>query len=481
MKMKKYDYKDKIIIGVSIFALILILIPLIYIAKYNHSCADDYSYGILTHQTWQDTHSLIEVVKTAISQVKITYQNWQGTFSAVFLMALQPAIFGEQYYWITTVLLIGTFILANMYIFKVILKYYFKCSSKIYFVITSLVLIFSIQFVPYPVESFYWYNGSIYYTFFYSIMLVLIGVVLRLLKEENKKRKIIYFAISTILAIVIGGTNYTTALVCNLIILSILLILIAKKNKDAVYVGMTLLACLISLLISAKAPGNSFRQETMTRTTEIDAIMYSFQYSIIFIKEWTNSSIIWLYVFLIPILLKLGKQINYKYKMPLLFTIATFCIYSAQFTPPIYAQNGVVPARLFNIIYFSMYWFIIMNITYWLGYINNKFNIVENNKNDKYIYILLIILGIITIKFNYKTMNSYIAIKSIQTGEAYQYDNEIKERIKLYEDKDIKDVEVNSLKVKPFLLYNSDISKNADDWMNKAVSDFYNKNSVKRK
>lgn len=479
--MKKYDYKDKIIIGVSIFVLILILIPLIYIAKYNHSCADDYSYGILTHQTWQDTHSLIEVVKTAISQVGITYQNWQGTFSAIFLMALQPAIFGEQYYWITTVLLIGTFILANMYILKVILKDYFKCSSKIYWLITSLILIFSIQFVPYPVESFYWYNGSIYYTFFYSIMLILIGVVLRLLKEENKKRKIIYFTISIILAIIIGGTNYTTALVCNLIILSILLILIVKKNEDSVYVGVVLLACFICLLISVKAPGNNLRQETMKKMTEIDAIMYSFQYAIIFIKEWTNSSIMWLYVFLVPILLKLGKQINYKYKMPILFTITTFCIYSAQFTPPIYAQNGIVPARLFNIIYFSMYWLIIMNITYWLGYINNKFNIVENNKNDKYIYILLIILGIITMKFNYKKMNSYIAIKSIQTGEVYQYDNEIKERIKLYEDEDIKDVEVNSLKVKPYLLYNSDISKNAEDWINKAVSDFYNKNSVKRK
>ena len=122
-----------------------------------------------------------------------------------------------------------------------------------------------------------------------------------------------------------------------------------------------------------------------------------------------------------------------------------------------------------------------MNITYWLGYINNKFNIVENNKNDRYIYILLTVLGIICMIINHKDMNSYIAIKSIQTGEAYQYDSEIKERIELYEDKDIKDVEVNSLNVRPYLLYNSDITKSEDNWMNKAVSDFYNKNSVKRK
>ena len=104
--MGKYSYyKDKIIIGASILVLIIILIPLIYIAKYNHSCADDYSYGILTHQSWKNTHSIIEVVKTAIKQVGITYQNWQGTFSAVFLMALQPAIFGEEYYWIKIIVL----------------------------------------------------------------------------------------------------------------------------------------------------------------------------------------------------------------------------------------------------------------------------------------------------------------------------------------------------------------------------------------
>lgn len=480
--MKKYK---KIIIIISVLIFIISIIPLIHIGFYNHPCADDYSFGQITYNTWKDTHSFIEVLKSSIKEVKSMYNGWQGTFSAIFLMSLQPAIFGEKFYFLNTIILIGTFTIANLYIFKIILKEYLKSENTVLnYIISLLVITFSLQFIPSPVQSLYWYNGSIYYTFFYSIMLILIGNILKLLKTENTRKQIKYLIISIILSITIGGSNYTTALTTNIIIVTILLIdVFIKKDKSrkSIYIAIILLFCLVSLLISAKAPGNSVRQSQYEKSTIIDSIINSFLSATVFIKEVTNKSMIWLYVFLIPLLFKVVKESNYEFKRPILFTIFTFCVYSAQFTPPIYAMKNFIPLRLLNIIYYATYIFIIMNIVYWLGYMKNKVNITTKKSDYIVIYSIIILLGIGILSLEYKQMSSYIAIKSIISGEAKQYDEEMKNRIQLYNNEELKDVEVEKLTVKPYLLFFDDITTNENDWRNVALSRYYKKNSVKIK
>ena len=213
--MKEFFVKNKEIIIILAIVLIclIILLPIICTCKYIHSYADDYMYGIETHKTWQETHSIIEVIKTATSKTAEIYETWQGSFCAVFLMTLQPAIFGEQYYFITTIILLGSFIFANFYFMKIALKDYLKTSNLMYVGLTSVLVTLSIAFVPYPRESIFWFNGSIYYTFFYSIMLILFGTILKLFKEEKKSKRIVLLIISAILAILVGGSNYSTSLI----------------------------------------------------------------------------------------------------------------------------------------------------------------------------------------------------------------------------------------------------------------------------
>ena len=108
-------------------------------------------------------------ILTAFSQVKKTYLDWQGTFSAVFLFALQPGVFGEQYYFITTFLLLGTFVIGTFYFLFVICNYYMKADKSSWIIVSVCVLTLSIQLVFSARESFYWFNGGIYYTFYYSL------------------------------------------------------------------------------------------------------------------------------------------------------------------------------------------------------------------------------------------------------------------------------------------------------------------------
>lgn len=477
--MKKINKQNLLtVLIISIF--ILILLPMIYISKFNNPSADDYSYGIETHKKWEETHSFIEVIKTGIEKTQKTFIEWQGSFTAVFLMTIQPAIFGEQYYFISTIFLISIFVISNIYLMKIIMKDYLNCSRNLFLIVALSLITLSIQFVPYPVESFYWFNGSIYYTFFYSILLILIGKILVILKEENTKK--LNTIIACFLAFCIGTSNYCTALVCCMILAVVEFVLIIQKNKKGVNVAIILLICLTGLLISAKAPGNAIRQAAqLEKMNEIDAITKSLKLGKKLLGNWLNIVNITFFIALIPVMIKLIKKIDYKFKAPLIITIITYGIFAAQLTPVLYAQGGNFPLRLLCIVYYSMYWLIIINVFYWLGYICNKIEITETKNDYKYCYIIIILIGILAISVNYKKANSYIAFKSIQTGEAKIYKEQMDERIKMYKDENIKNVEVERLKERPRLLVNSDLTYDPNNWINEAVKDFYNKESVKLK
>ena len=144
-------------------------------------------------------------------------------------MTLQPSIFGEQYYWLTTILLVGIFVLSNMYLMKVILCDYLKCSRNIFLLVALSLITISMQFVPSAGESFYWYNGSIYYTFF---LFNCFNTIWKSIKNFKRSGFIkINTIIACILAFFIGTSNYCTALVCNIILALVEFIMIIKKTK----------------------------------------------------------------------------------------------------------------------------------------------------------------------------------------------------------------------------------------------------------
>ena len=72
---------------------IISLIPLYIIGFYAHPSVDDYYYGTETVKVWNDTHSVASVVSSSFDEMINTYNIWQGNFSAIFLMRLQPGIF----------------------------------------------------------------------------------------------------------------------------------------------------------------------------------------------------------------------------------------------------------------------------------------------------------------------------------------------------------------------------------------------------
>ena len=81
--MSSTDKKKEQNMGrMAVFAgllLLLSLVPLLWLGRYNVMCIDDYDYGRKVHDTWLATGSLGQSVMTAWKQNMEFYRDWQGT------------------------------------------------------------------------------------------------------------------------------------------------------------------------------------------------------------------------------------------------------------------------------------------------------------------------------------------------------------------------------------------------------------------
>ena len=109
-------------VGVAGVALLVaVLVPLVFISAYNHSYADDWHYGVWAHLALQRTGNIGVALITALQQAGNAWFDWQGTYSAIFLMALEPSVFGEQFYVIAAPLVLASLIAGTFFFTHVVM------------------------------------------------------------------------------------------------------------------------------------------------------------------------------------------------------------------------------------------------------------------------------------------------------------------------------------------------------------------------
>ena len=97
-----HSIAPRMIFSVLLVILLLLLIPMFAIARYDVPAADDFSFSCETHAAIVSRGSVTDILSGAVEKAVKVYYTWQGSFSAIFLMALQPAIWGLPYYAFTT-------------------------------------------------------------------------------------------------------------------------------------------------------------------------------------------------------------------------------------------------------------------------------------------------------------------------------------------------------------------------------------------
>ncbi len=496
MKKKTYLYILILIFAAS-------LIPMYIIGIYDHPSVDDYYYGVDTARIWQETGSLSAVIRESFSQMITTYHDWQGNFSAIFLMRLQPGIFGESMYTIAPFLLITTFAAAMLGFFYCFLRKWFH-AGRLASIVTAICVTFAaIQFTYVPSDSFYWYNGSIYYTFFFSLMLVLFILVTITIRTSRRVPKAICFILAAALAFIIGGGNYSTALFTTIILVLMVLWYILRKRKVSIPLLTIMLCSLLGLGISIVAPGNAIRQEAVGGSTGIiKALLYSFAYGGYNIASSTTAPAVALWVILLPVFYRIGRNSGFRFRYPLLVLLFSYAVYCSQGTPVFYAQGLRMPYRMMNIIYFTYYIFMTFNLIYLMGWLGNHwghtpvmtaFERIYDNARHRAIYIVAVaavfavtVIGLIRVgeaeygspSFSGLT-TSMSAAYSLINGEAAVYDTEINDRVELLTTTDEMNVVLEPLSATPYTIFHTDITTDPLHWKNAHMALYYGKASVR--
>lgn len=466
------------------------MIPAFIIGLYAFPYADDFSAGDMGHIIYLQTHSSWDVISSAWENVVYNYNNWSGVFASVFWTSLQPGIWGEKYYFLSSWLVMTMLIVSILFFTHKVLYCEFKIGKSLSYCIGILFLFLIMQCSVSGVEAFYWHAGAVNYTLPTSFLFVLLAL---LLGESSRVKWKLYVKTIIIcsLSVLIGGGNYITAVETFLILSVVLLnrIIIKRGEKRELIVSFaSYLFFLISFLVSVLAPGNAVRMQTSTGMSPIKAVLYSFYYCIkYFVGEWLSVTLVLLILFSVPFLWQAVKQTKMKYNHPIVAVFIAFCIASAAYTPNLYAQGEMQAGRLENTIYIFVLFMVYVSIFYLLGWIRDILINKDCEKIDygiKYcgmgIFVLLILFVLIS---GMRRPNQYLgtsALNSLLNGEAIGYKVENKVRCEqLYSTQ--QDIFLAPYENRPYLLYMGDISTDSEEWLNYAMAEYYEKDTIKLK
>ena len=95
---------------------------------------------------------------------------------SVLWTSLQPGLFGEQFYGVTTLIAVVLFVWGGFYLGSVLLEKYLKADKYIARCIVVLYLFTSIQCMPDGNEGLYWHAGVANYTWAFAFLLLLLGL-----------------------------------------------------------------------------------------------------------------------------------------------------------------------------------------------------------------------------------------------------------------------------------------------------------------
>ena len=102
--------------------LVLALVPMVAISAFDHSYADDWHYGVDAHLALEAGKGVAGAIAAAAAEVADTFFSWQGTYSAIFLMALQPGVWSEELYGVGAVAIMVALVASTFFASSVLVR-----------------------------------------------------------------------------------------------------------------------------------------------------------------------------------------------------------------------------------------------------------------------------------------------------------------------------------------------------------------------
>jgi len=417
------------------------LVPIGMVSAYDRMNCDDYDYSVPTRASVRTDGSIVDLLSAAGQVVRETYENWQGTYSAVFLFSLQPAICGQGWYAVTPWVLISTLVFGLGCLAYAVFVVALRMDRRVWLLVWMLASILCVQFPRDPSEGFFWYNGGMFYTFFFGLLLVWLGLAVDLANRERPSRVgtvLRGFALILLSAIIAGG-NYPTALLLGILLVGFLVWSALNRKAFLPILSLSFAVFCAGFAVNILAPGNSVRQALLEQQSPIQAVISAIAGTPVrlFGQILRHPGILALLLLVwAPLSAVLVQNSTRKFRYPLLVPVVSFLWLAAMFTPSYYAMGNAGSYRLWNIVMFAFYLLLMLNMFYFIGWWKRRFPasyqktvaLFQKRKKLAPAYLLLVIglsltlsgvgpsLGILR-----ENPTSIRAIEALQNGSAKAY------------------------------------------------------------
>lgn len=482
---------DRAVCCVSLVALLLLLLPLLRIAQYSVPWYDDLNYGLSVKNALDAGAGFVDVIGAAFECVRVQWYAWQGTYSSIFFMALMPAAWGEKYYFLGPVFLILVLTCSVYALMHVILKNLFGADRYGAAAVSAVTAALCVVLIHTSQAGFYWYNGGVHYVGMHSFLLLLAAVCVKLAYAKRTVARCGYMLLGALLAAVVAGSNYVTALQGILALALIaLIVLIYKKNTCCFYIPM-LLIYLFGFYKNVAAPGNRFRSASYVGWgySPVMSVLRSFQEAFLHMGTFTGWMTVMVMLLLLPIIGRIVKKSKFEFRLPLVILSASFCLYATGFTPSLYSLGHAGLGRTLNAVKLTYQILLILNEIYLVGWLTKRFDTGQTVRGKMkrfeagcpfafYVLMAAAMLFVFATAPNQAGCYSpYGAYYYVHTGEAFNFHEEYQERVEALKS-DEKDVVFKRYAYTPWMLCMGDLSENPDAEENQAVAAWYDKDSV---
>ena len=478
-------------------ALLLIsLVPLYALSFFNHACYDDFGFSIRTHAAVQAGGGFAGAVAAAFENTVIIRNTWEGTYTTSFISALQPAIFGEGNYWITTAILLTFFLFALWCFLRESIRFRMGASATAYWLLFACAAFVMIQFVPDLSEAFFWFNGGVAYTLMWSLMLVRLSVWLRIERAGNKAGQIFWSVMLVLLTLLMGGSKYSTLLFA--LLADVLLLVYAFHGKRPLRFVQLICTALMAglMLFSAVAPGNAVRAATLSGgMNPVMAVAQAMFFGVSLMGHWFSLPLVAVWALAVWQLSGALKQSRLSFRYPLLVTAVGICLFCSQLSPTLVVGNYLGDGRTVNTYYFCYVLLSTGLVLYWAGWLMRKSESGElswlrcpNADSLRAGVVLalavLLVMGCIcyhpddSLSYGPQNMASGSALRSLASGEAAAYHEAMRQRDQEMNDPAITDAVLRPVTTIPAAFMGDAPVDSMGDYVQSLYAEYYLKNSV---
>lgn len=464
---------------IEIVLICIILLPILIVSLYALPAADDFSNTNRVEMLLVEKYSYMKV---ALSEASYYYKNVSGYFFAAFLnFFLSPFLRGGITALRGVVFILNLFFYISLFfLVNELLKFFINSKNIELKVLVYILVLFAFTNNNNNIEIWAWYCVVVGYVFIVGCMFWGIIFFLKALKTD----KLYYIIMASVIGFLAsGGSLNITALNCGFyLIIGVIGFWGYNKKKTAV---ICFISALIGGVINALAPGNFIRHELATASYPIVASLKT-SISLVISRMQTllfySPFILLLMVFLIFFLKNIpDSKCEYKIHPIIILAIIFGGVGIINFPVCLGYNTRNLPYRCLWIEDCAIYIGMFSWTAYLSGWLKYKFKEFKIHKE----FILCISCSAVFFLCSLGAVHNiesypFISMtRQLLNGEIAEYAMFWEDIFDEIERADSKEVIVyrDELKLNDYIC-SPGISSEKDNWINRAVADYYGKNSV---